>query len=107
MSIQANYATPLTGAPASYHVVVALFLDAKNNSTFATVESYVDKANHDAGKSFVYTQQIQLNGLPASGSDSFVSAQEALVAAQPTDGTASTAPNRYIFAGGALVDMPS
>lgn len=107
MPIQQSYVTPNTGATASYHVVASVFIDYVNQNTFAAINSFVDKANHDSGKQPLYSQQIQLSGIPAAGTDPLASVQQALVAAEPTDGTASNAQNRYIFAGGTLVDMPA
>jgi len=106
MAIQFVYTTPATGAPAQYHVVQSIQLDYASSRTLVTVASYVDSTTYTASKLPVYTQSIAIDGLPDTTQDPLVTVQQELVAAAPTDGTASTSPNRYLFAGGTLVDMP-
>lgn len=103
MPLQLNYVTPSTGATASYHVVQQVALDYVSTLTNATVASYLDSAAKDAGKFPMYTQQIQINGLPDSGVDARTFAESSLVDAAPADGTASTYSSRYVFSGAAIV----
>lgn len=105
MPIQQDYVTPSTGAVASYHVVQQVSLDSTNGGqTGATVLSYLSKDAVASGKFPMYTQQIQISGLPAKGQDAWDYAYATLVAAAPTDGTANAFTNRYVFAGASLVD---
>jgi hypothetical protein len=104
MSIQFSYTTPSTGAVADYHVVQQIGLDYISNNTNVQVASYVSKDAYEAGKFPVYTQNIQIAGLPVVTADPLVTVQNNLMAAAPTDGTASTTPNRYLFAGATLAD---
>lgn len=103
MSIQKDYVTPSTGATASYHVVQQVGLDYVSNLTNVTIASYLDKDAVTAGKVPMYAQQIQIASLPTTGSDARSFSESSLVAATPTDGSASTYPNRYVFAGAEIV----
>lgn len=103
MPFQSNYVTPSTGAMASYHVVQYVGLDYFSSTTNATVSSYLDKDAKEAGKFPMYTQQIQMAGLPEAGIDARVFAESSLAAVAPTDGSASANPNRYVFAGAEIL----
>lgn len=103
MPLQINYVAPSTGATAAYHVVQQNALDYVSNLTTATVASYLDKAAKDAGKFPMYSQQIQLAGLPAAGVDALSFAESALCEAAPTDGSTPPYANRYAFAGAGIV----
>lgn len=103
MSLQLNYVTPSTGATGTYHVVQQVGLDYVSSLTNVTIASYLDSAAKDAGKFPMYTQQIQIQGLSPSGADPLAYAESSLSAAAPTDGSASTYPNRYVFAGAQIV----
>jgi hypothetical protein len=103
MAIQFDYTTPSTGAVASYHVVQQIGLDYASNRTHVSIASYVSKEAYSAGKFPVFIQSIDMDGLPAVNSDPLVTVQSALIAAPPTDGTASNTPNRYLFAGASAV----
>lgn len=103
MPLQLNYTTPATGAVASYHVVQQVGLDYVSNITNATVASYLDKNAKDSGKFPMYTQQIQIDGLPDAGADARVFAESSLSGAAPTDGGALPNMNRYVFAGAEIV----
>lgn len=104
MSIKFDYTTPATGAVASYHRVPQVSIDKDASVTTATVTSYVSKDAYDAGKFAMYTQIIQIPGVPTPTADPFPTVEALLVEAAPTDGTASTLPGRYTFAGATLVD---
>lgn len=103
MSIQFSYTTPSTGAVANYHVVKQIGLDYESKNTNVQVASYVSSDAYTAGKFPVFTQNIQIDGLPVTTADPWATVQNDLIAAAPTDGTASTSPNRYLFAGATLV----
>lgn len=102
MPLQFDYVTPSTGATASYHVVRLVALDYESSSTNATVASYLSKDAKDAGKFPMFTQQIQIAGLPAAGADALSFSESALTVAAPTDGTAQANPGRYVFAGATI-----
>ncbi|WP_321866770.1 hypothetical protein [Paraburkholderia tropica] len=102
MPIQFSYTTPASGAVAEYHIVDRLSLIRSSKQTIAEVMSYVSANTFAAGKTAVYTQQITIDGLPDDGADAFAFSESSLIAASPTDAVAGT--NRYVFAGGALVD---
>ncbi|WP_144154428.1 hypothetical protein [Paraburkholderia sp. BCC1885] len=104
MPLQLDYVTPSTGATASYHVVQQVSLDYASSITNATVASYLSKDALAAGKFPMYSQQIQVAALPASGTDARAFSETELAAAAPTDGSASSYPGRYAFAGAAVVD---
>lgn len=104
MSIQFSYTTPNTGAVANYHVVQQISLDYVSSNTNVQVASYVSQDAYAAGKFPVYNQSIQIAGLPVTTADPMDTVQADLIAAAPTDGTASTSPNRYLFAGATVVD---
>jgi hypothetical protein len=103
MPLQKDYETPATGAVSSYHAVQQVGLDKVSTLTTATVASYLSSAAKAAGKMPMYSQQIQLAGLPDKGQDAFDFAEAQLVAAAP-DGVTVQAVNRYVFAGAAIVD---
>ncbi|AET90690.1 hypothetical protein BYI23_B000830 [Burkholderia sp. YI23] len=103
MPIASNYTTPSTWAVATYHTIQQMTLDYAAGQCTATVASYLSKDALDAGKFPIYSQQIVLEGLPASGEDPKTYAEEALVEAQPTDAPTSPYANRYAFAGGTIV----
>ena len=99
--ITKDYVTPSTGATATVHVVNQVSLDyTGNTTTYVTVASYVSADAHAAGKLPVFTQQIQLEGLPASGQDARDYAEARLV--EPVPATGPYAVNRYVFSGGVL-----
>jgi hypothetical protein len=102
MPVQLTYTTPATGAPATYHVVNNVRMDAKLGTTVATVTSYVDQPSFAAGKFPLYTQDITLATLPGAA-DAFDFSYAQLVLPAPTDGTAVLG-TRYTFAGGTLVE---
>ena len=102
MPIQFDYTTPATGAVASYHRVTLVTLDYDADTIHVAVSSYVSKDAYTAGKFSVYQQTIQIAGTVDAAVKSTVESN--LVAAAPTDGTASNLPNRYLFAGATLVD---
>lgn len=105
MPLQQDYITPSTGAVASYHVVQQVSLDYMSNLVGATVASFLSKDAKDGGKFAMYTQQIQLQGLPEAGADALAYAEAQLSAAAPTDGAAVAGfPNRYAFAGATIVE---
>ncbi|MFM0479125.1 hypothetical protein PQQ81_01200 [Paraburkholderia strydomiana] len=104
MPFQKNYATPATGAEATYHVVTGITLDYVMTITTATVSSYLSKDAKDAGKFAMYAQQIQVSGLPDKGVDALDFAETSLVAAAPTDGNGFASLNRYAFAGAEIVE---
>jgi hypothetical protein len=103
MPLQLNYVTPSTGASASYHVAQQVALDYVSLLTNVTVASYLDSDAKAAGKFPMYTQQIQIAGLPDSGADARSFAESSLSAAAPTDGSALSNTNRYVFAGAEIV----
>lgn len=107
MAIQLQYVTPASGALASYHVVQTVQIDYVGSNTITQVASYVDANAYKAGKVPVYIQSISLGGIPDTTQDPLVTVQSMLTQAAPTDGPAASAPNRYTFAGGTLVDMPA
>lgn len=102
MPLQKDYVTPSTGAVASYHVVKQVSLDRDANITNATVSSYLSKDAVDGGKFAMYTQQIQLAGLPPAGLDAFLYADQQLIVEAPEGVPASA--GRYVFAGATVVD---
>ncbi|CAD6536487.1 hypothetical protein LMG27952_03156 [Paraburkholderia hiiakae] len=105
MPLQQDYDTPSTGAVASYHVVQQVSIDYVSNLVGATVASYLSKDARDAGKFAMYTQQIQLQGLPEAGTDALAYAEAQLSAVVPTDGSVVPGfPNRYAFAGATVVE---
>jgi hypothetical protein len=104
MSLKLDYTVPSTGAVAGYHRVPQVSIDKDASLTTATVTSYVSKDAYDAGKFALYTQSIQLPGVPTPTADPFTTVEARLIEATPTDGTASTLPGRYSFAGATLVD---
>ncbi|MFD1556045.1 hypothetical protein ACFSHT_10470 [Paraburkholderia silviterrae] len=104
MPLQLNFTTPSTGAVASYHVVQQVGLDYVSSLTNATVASYLDSSAKGAGKFPMYTQQIQIDGLPDAGADARSFAESSLIVAALADGSASVGTNRYVFAGAELVD---
>lgn len=104
MPLQLDYVTPSTGATASYHVVQQVSLDYVSGITGVTIASYLNKDALDAGKFPMYTQQIQIADLPPAGADSRSFSESSLAAAAPTDGTAASYSNRYVFAGAAVAD---
>jgi hypothetical protein len=103
MPLKLSYVTPNTGAPASYHVVQQVGLDYVSSLTSATVASYLDGDAKDAGKFPMYTQQIQIAGLPDAGADAKAFAESSLAGPVPQDGTGLSNPNRYVFAGAEIV----
>ncbi|AOK00342.1 hypothetical protein [Burkholderia vietnamiensis] len=103
MPIEFSYAVPSTGAPTEYHVLQQIGLDYVSHKTNVTVASFVSKDMFDAGKQPVYQQVIQIDGLPAYGSDPKDYVEADLIAPAPTDGSMSTSPNRYLFAGATIV----
>ena len=103
MPIASNYTTPSTWAVATHHVIQQLTLDYVSGQCTATVSSYLSKEALDAGKFPIYSQQIVLEGMPASGADPKAYAEGALVEAAPADAPASPYANRYAFAGGTIV----
>lgn len=103
MGIQFSYTTPSTGAVAQYHVVQNIGLDYISGNTNVQVASYVSQDACNAGKFPVYQQGIQIAGLPITTADPLATVQADLVASAPTDGTASTSPNRYLFAGATII----
>jgi hypothetical protein len=109
MPIQMDYETPATGAHAMYHVVQKVDLDRVSNMTTAVVSSYLSVDAKSAGKHPIYTQQIQVSGLPAKGQDAFDFSEAELVAPAPASQPPQPAApfigvNRYLFAGAAIVD---
>jgi hypothetical protein len=104
MPLQFNYVTPSTGATAAYHVVQQVGLDYESKLTNATVASYLDSDAKSAGKFPMYTQQIQIAGMPDTGTDARSFAESSLATAAPTDGSGSSYPNRYAFAGATITD---
>lgn len=104
MSLQFSYTTPATGAVADYHVITSISLDYVSSNTNVQVSSFVSKDAYTAGKFAVYNQQIQITGLPVTTADPLATVEADLIEAAPTDGTASTSPNRYLFAGATIVD---
>jgi len=107
MPFTLNYITPSTGAPASFHIAQNVSLDSVAQQTSVTVASYYSQADQASGKFAMFQQQIAIAGLPPTGQDAFEFSEAQLIAPEPTDGTASTATNRYVFAGGALVAPPT
>jgi hypothetical protein len=102
MPLQKDYETPSTGALASYHVIQQVSLDYVSALTTATVASYLSKDAKDAGRFAMYAQQIQIAGLPGSGSDARDFAEEQLVAPAP-DGSPPQTASRYAFTGAQIV----
>ena len=103
MAIQFSYVTPSTGAVADYHVVKQITLDYDASVTNVQVASYVSADAYNAGKFPAYNQAIQIAGLPVTTTDPLATVEADLIAAAPTDGTASNYPNRYLFAGASIV----
>lgn len=99
MPFSFDYIVPTTGATATYHEVTQINLDKASTSTVATVASYVNADTRTAGKLPLYTQQIQVAGLPDS-SDPFAWAESELVEQAPVPVPDGTVFNRYTFAGG-------
>lgn len=104
MAINLSYTTPASGALASYHVISSIQIDYVAQQTNVQVASYVDSTAYQANKIAVYAQGIAIAGVPDPTQDPLVTTQEALTASAPVTPPAS---NRYTFAGGSLVDMPS
>ncbi|MEM5325160.1 hypothetical protein VSR34_00930 [Paraburkholderia sp. JHI2823] len=105
MPLQQDYVTPSTGAVASYHVVQQVSLDYVSNLVGATVASFLSKDAKDAGRFAMYTQQIQLHGIPAPGENTLAYVEAQLAEAEPTDGSVVPGfPNRYAFAGATIVE---
>jgi len=102
MPLEIDYVTPSTGATASYHVVNQVGLDYVSAQVSVTVASYLSKDAKLAGKFPLYTQQVQIAELPDSGTDARAFAEAQLVMQPPSDGTASTLTNRYVFAGAVI-----
>jgi hypothetical protein len=102
MPLQKDYETPSTGAVASYHVVQQVGLDYVSLLTNATVVSYLSRDARDAGRFAMYTQQVQIAGLPGDGQSARDFAEAQLIASPPDDAVGG-APNRYVFAGAAVV----
>jgi hypothetical protein len=104
MPIAVNYVTPNTGAAATYHVVKVVTLDRDSTITNSTVASYLSKDAKDAGKFPMYTQQIPVDGLPATGQDVWAYAEGRIVEPMPDGFTVVPYANRYAFAGGTIVE---
>ncbi|CAB3795440.1 hypothetical protein [Pararobbsia alpina] len=103
MPFSLPYVVPTTGAPASYHEVSQITLDKASLSSVATIGSYVSADTKTAGKLPLYTQQIQISGLPDS-TDPFQWCEQMLIEAAPDQPTSGIAPNRYTFAGGTMIE---
>jgi hypothetical protein len=104
MPIADNYTTPNTGAVATYHVVQQLTLDYVSTLTNCTVASYLSKDAKDGGKFPMYSQQIQVQGLPAAAQDPLTFAEGELIAPVPDDVNASQFTSRYAFSGGTITE---
>lgn len=104
MPMKKDYVTPSTGATASYHVVQMVALDAIGKGTSVAVYSYLSADARAAGKAPMYTQQLQIGGLPPSGTDAFAYAEQQLAAAEPADVSPTVPVVRYAFAGAEIVD---
>jgi hypothetical protein len=104
MPVALNYTTPSTWAVADYHVVQQINLDFVSSTCTATVASFLSKEAKDAGKSPIYAQQIALEGVPSSGADPKAYVEGMLIEPQPADVTIPPYANRYVFAGGTIVE---
>lgn len=104
MPIASNYATPNTGAVATYHVVQQVTLDYVSSITNSTVASYLSKDAKDAGKHPMYTQQIPVDGLPPAAQDTRAYAEDQITAPMPDGVAVMPYANRYAFAGGTIVE---
>ncbi|MFW6855399.1 hypothetical protein ACODYM_29330 [Burkholderia gladioli] len=109
MPISKQITLDATGATASYHVIGQVNEDYDGKSVVATLRSYVSSDTFAAGKQPVQVAtSVYLTGIPASDQNTIAFAEAQLIAAQPTDGTATSptlpfAANRYMFAGGTIV----
>ncbi|HDR9512010.1 TPA: hypothetical protein QDC03_007254, partial [Burkholderia cepacia] len=111
MAIKKALVLESTGAPASYHVVSNVAIDAASKFTSATVQSYVSEATFKAGKQPLQgCVMIVMAGMPEADEGAFAYAQRRLVEprpegdAQKTDGPmmyGST--DRYMLAGGEFI----
>jgi hypothetical protein len=103
MPIQKDYETPSTGAVASYHVAGMVTLDAFSKVSTVMVYSYFSSDARASGKASMYTQQIQVTGLPADGEGAFTYAEQQLIAAAAADDQTYGNPARSAFVGGEIV----
>lgn len=103
MAIQKDYETPSTGAVASYHVAGMVTLDAFQKSTMVMVYSYLSADARTSGKAPMYTQQIQVAGLPGDGEGAFAYAEQKLITAPDSDDPTSVNLTRGTFVGGEIV----
>lgn len=53
-----------TGAVANYHVIEYVSIDYKFNSVTATLNGYVSKKAHEAGRNPLCSHSVTLNSLP-------------------------------------------
>jgi hypothetical protein len=102
MPLSISFTTPNTGAVADYHVVTCVHLDYQNDAATAYVSSFLNESVRTAGKFAMYQQQIQLDGMPATGQDAKDYAEANLVVPIP-DTPITPLSNRYSFAGAAVV----
>lgn len=111
MAIKKNLVLDATGAPAAYHVVSNVALDASSKYTSATVQSYVSESTFKSGKLPLQGGiQIFVSGIPAADEGAFAYIQRRLVEPKvdgndPSAGAPMipNAGNRYLLAGGEIV----
>lgn len=103
MPLNMEYMVQSTGATSTYHVVTQISVDFETHRTVATVASYVSKDARDAGKYALFTQPVMFDGEPPADQGLCAFAETQLSATAPTDGTPAAYPNRYVFAGAAIV----
>lgn len=53
-----------TGATASYHVIEYVSIDYKFNAVTATLNGYVSKKTHEAGRNPLCSHSVTVNSLP-------------------------------------------
>ncbi|MBB3260013.1 hypothetical protein F4827_005085 [Paraburkholderia bannensis] len=78
-------------------------LDAFSNATMVMMYSFLSADARAAGKAAMYTQQIQVTGLPPDGVGAFAYAEQQLIVAPSNDDTTALNPARSVFVGGEIV----
>lgn len=101
--ILAPFIAPNTGAEADAHVIQRVTLDYSGTTwTTALIASYLSQEAFSEGLFPLYMQEIKLDGLPPTDQDPQAWTELQLVQAAP-DGATSVYANRYVFAGGELI----
>jgi hypothetical protein len=109
MAIKKPLTLDSTGAPAAYHVVSNVSIDALGKTTTASLMSYVSPDTFVAGKMPVQSgATITVTGTPAADEGAFAYIHRRLVEPRPKDSQPGTPSpfsqiDRYFLAGGEIV----